>query len=295
MLECIARRWGKRGHWGWRLLLGALGGAGVVYVLANEGAGAPEGNGGMVYLAWGDAPHWQGDVYDATGPRWWVGAYKEGGTVDAEAGGWHVDAAEPGQPALYMEVDRSRLARDVVLDVTLVDHSLAALQVDLLDTEQRPVLLDLYGNMLAGSEEVKTLRCVLPLGANPAAALIRLRRAAGEATLLNCALTPAASATESAVSERRGAAAIRDGTGTVRSGVQRRGSLASVATGMSSGASIPAGSAGASAVEDAGCARLAQTRPMEPGRAAGAGPARSNDAKPRVTIRAPVSGSRILW
>ena len=134
-----------------------------------------------VYIAWGDPKFTTTDAYLYTGPAWWGGASRVGGSWNTNApSSWVVDAAEPeGVGSLLITVDRNTLTNTVMLKLQYLDQAGASLYVDILDTNGQVVASDLFGNLIAGSGNTVTSYHVIPLTVNPAASGIRLRRGVG--------------------------------------------------------------------------------------------------------------------
>ena len=120
-------------------------------------------------MLWGNSWFTSDDTYSYTGPDWWLGAGKIGG-VWANGSGWTVPAYEKG--LLYMDVDRTLVTNDLVLN--LLHQNVGACQVylDLGDTNGTYVATNLYSDIADGDGGQELARFVLPLAAYPSASKI---------------------------------------------------------------------------------------------------------------------------
>lgn len=151
----------------------------------NDGCAVSRG-----YIQWGSPRFTTGDHYDYAHPAWFLGAYKHGGewVVDAAAtqtvwltarSAWYVPAEESNGASLSIDLDRSILTNNLMYAVHYFDERAAALYVDLLDTNGVVVAEDLYGNLMGGSNEETVVHLAVPTALFPEAAVINLRRGAG--------------------------------------------------------------------------------------------------------------------
>jgi len=135
-----------------------------------------------VVIDCGDQQFTLGDVYTYTGPAWWLGAIKFGGLWQDDS--WHVpESAERGEGQFVIDLDRSLLASDLVLELDLYDHPNSSLYFDLLDTTHTVVASDCYGNLTVGSDMDVSRKLTIPLESYPDATALKLRRGSGKVTV----------------------------------------------------------------------------------------------------------------
>jgi len=131
---------------------------------------------------WSNPKFAAGDSYLYTGPLWWNNAFR----VD---GAWTTNGWEAGNGlsnnigSLNIQVLRSLLTNDAVLDVELFDSTNASLYAALCDSNQAVIVNDLYGNILTGSQEVVTRRLSIPFSSYSNASILRLWRGTGDITV----------------------------------------------------------------------------------------------------------------
>ena len=135
-----------------------------------------------VIIYWGHTNFASADNFYCPGPAWWLGGFKLGG--DWTPAGWHVASSESNAVgALLLNVDRAILTRNLVFDLRLLDTAGSSLYLDLLDAKGRPVLTDLFGNLMEGSDRKQQISFEIPFESYPDAATIVLRRGSGEITV----------------------------------------------------------------------------------------------------------------
>ena len=126
--------------------------------------------------------------FTAPNPPWLLGAAQFDGEWTAQ--GWQVPVtvtADAG--ALVFDLDRSTLNQNLILNLGVVPQPGAQLYVDLLDTNDVPVVTNLFGNMLSdGTATNVTLS--IPLMDHSSAVVIGLRRGSGAVTINQATLTP---------------------------------------------------------------------------------------------------------
>lgn len=139
-------------------------------------------------MLFGEPQFTDGDLYAYTGPDWFLGASKTGGEWLSNS--WHCAATAPSNTgALLIDLDRSALTNDLVLDLRYTDHAGSSLHMDLLGTNDQTVAADVHGNLLSGSGKTFAQSIIpVPLATNLQAATVRLRRGAGETTVNSCIL-----------------------------------------------------------------------------------------------------------
>ncbi|WP_372794426.1 lectin-like protein [Pontiella sp.] len=126
---------------------------------------------------WGYPDFTDGDSYRYTGPQWWLGAGKNGGEWLFSESGWRVDSGSSG--SLYLDIDRSILAEDVVLELTHLDVSGCEVSLSLLDTNGVAVLDGVSVSPAGETGEYRLDRYAVPLAAYPTASRIQLTAQAG--------------------------------------------------------------------------------------------------------------------
>ena len=164
-----------------------------LYAMPNLGAITTAASAPDVTIPWGDPDYTAGTyVMPSDTSPWFVDAFSEGGgwldTADGVTG-WNVLATDANYAALIMDVNRTVLTNDLVLSVTYFDAVDAAVSVDLLDTNGQAVVSDVAGNLLTGSEQIKTSQCTLPLASHPDAATIQLRCSSGGVAIYTTGLS----------------------------------------------------------------------------------------------------------
>ena len=146
------------------------------------------------YIQWGASRFTEGDFYDYAHPAWFLAAYKQDGewmTAPCGAGqtrsGWHVSArgsdgvsgyGPDEECSLNIDLDRTILTNNLVYAVHYLAAADASLYVDLLDVNGQPVVENLYGNLMGGSNEDAVVLLDVPTGYFTNAAVIHLRRGA---------------------------------------------------------------------------------------------------------------------
>ncbi len=141
------------------------------------------------YIDWGNTAFTSNDFHRYTGPAWWIAAFRNAGSWQTNPYAWHVGASESeGAGSLQVELDRSILTNDLLMDVGFYDHTNASLYADLYDTNESVVATNFLGNLLAGSNVARTVTLEIPLEDYAAAVGIRLRRGTGEVTIYDTLL-----------------------------------------------------------------------------------------------------------
>ncbi|MBN2162691.1 MAG: hypothetical protein JXR25_06630 [Pontiellaceae bacterium] len=125
---------------------------------------------------WGSPDFTLGDEYFYTGPDWWLGAGKAGGSWLAD-GGWQVSSNEQG--ILYIDVDRSLVTNNLMLNL-MHDNAVGSLvYLGLTDCCEGMVAADLYGDLTSDDGTRILSRYMLPLAEYPAASRIIIDATAG--------------------------------------------------------------------------------------------------------------------
>ncbi len=127
-------------------------------------------------IYWAHPDFTVGNEYIYTGPQWWLGAGKVGGTWTNGAC-WLVSSNTQG--SVYMDLDRTLLAEDLVLNLLHQDASNSWVYVDLADSAGNIVAANLFGDLTGDSGEQVLRRYALPLAAYPTASRILIEAHAG--------------------------------------------------------------------------------------------------------------------
>ncbi len=131
---------------------------------------------------WSNPKFAAGTSYLYTGPAWWGGAFKDGGLWTTN--GWEAGSGLSNNTgALNIQVLRSLLTNNTVLDVELFDATDTSLYAALCDSNQAVIINDLYGNIITGSQAVVTRRLTIPFASYSNAAMVRLWRGTGDVTI----------------------------------------------------------------------------------------------------------------
>ncbi len=116
---------------------------------------------------WGRSDLINSDIYDYTGPDWWIGSGKFGGICTNDS--WMVPSGEHGQ--LYIDIDRSLVVSNLMLNLFHQDVADCQVYLDLGDGET-VVAENLYGDIADGDGSQDLSRFMLPLAAYPTASRI---------------------------------------------------------------------------------------------------------------------------
>jgi hypothetical protein len=128
---------------------------------------------------WGNPVFTEGDTYDYTAPDWWIGAGRDGGEWVAE-GGWRVTSNSTG--LLYIDIDRSIITNNLMLNLMHNNASNSLVYLDLADTNEVMVAVDLFGDLTMDDGAQVLSRYILPLADYPSASRIIIEASAGTAT-----------------------------------------------------------------------------------------------------------------
>lgn len=127
-------------------------------------------------ITWGHPDFTEGDTYAYTGPDWWLGAGKSGG-IWTNGACWLVSSNTQG--SVYMDLDRTLLTEDIVLNLLHQDASNSWVYVDLADVNGNIVATNLFGDLTGDSGEQVLRRYALPLADYPTASRILIEAHAG--------------------------------------------------------------------------------------------------------------------
>ncbi len=128
-------------------------------------------------MIWGHAGFSQNNTYNYTGPGWWVGAGKSGGSWSTNGPCWTVDAEEHG--LLYMDIDRKLIQSDLMLELLHEDVAGCRVYLDLGNNRGTYAVTNLFGNLILGDGDQVLDRYVLPLETYPTATRIIIDAYAG--------------------------------------------------------------------------------------------------------------------
>ena len=101
-------------------------------------------------ILWGHPRFTYGDTYIYTGPEWWLGAGKTGGSWGV-SNAWNVVAGASGATA-YVEFDRTVLTHDLVMDLVFEDRSNSVVRLTLLNEDSSEVA-SLLADLTEGTGE----------------------------------------------------------------------------------------------------------------------------------------------
>jgi hypothetical protein len=121
-------------------------------------------------------------------PAWCAGVFYLGGECLTNPA-WHVAATEDdGVGDLFILLNRAALAGDPGMDVTIQDTPGASLHIDLLDADFNDAAVDIFSNIIDGTDEKVTVELDIPLGNYADASIVRLWRGTGEITVYEAAI-----------------------------------------------------------------------------------------------------------
>lgn len=104
-------------------------------------------------IMWGHPDFTTGDTYAYTGPDWWTGAGKTGGTW-AAGEYWELPAQEQGE--LYIDLDRSLLSSNLVLGLLHENSTNSAVYIALEDATGTRVATNIFGD-ITGDDNTQVL------------------------------------------------------------------------------------------------------------------------------------------
>jgi|GEM_PF-5123538 len=122
---------------------------------------------------------------------WLLDVVQSGGCWLTNPPCWYVPADSPeGAGNLYILLDRRILTNDLTMETEFYDATNSSLYVDLMTTNllAMPVVSNVFGNLMLGSNEFARITGDLPLATNAQAAVIRLRRGTGAVTVCDTLL-----------------------------------------------------------------------------------------------------------
>jgi len=138
-------------------------------------------------MLWGTPKYTVGTNYDYTGPSWWIGGERTGGSWLTNA--WYCPAT--GSiigTELRIPLNRAQLTNSLVMGVTYFDHPGGQLHVDLIQSNGLTTAMDLFGNLISGSSSIVSRTYVVPVTNSPQTAKIQLRHAWGAVTIYSTML-----------------------------------------------------------------------------------------------------------
>ena len=141
------------------------------------------------YIDWGNAFFTTGNVYEYAAPGWWLNAEKAGGEwITNSPSSWHVDFFETNSTRLLVDIDNTSLSSDLVLKLSIYDHTNALLYVDLMDSNAVVIATNIVGNVSPGNDAEATVLLDVPLLTYTNTSTIILRRGEGEVTVFSSLL-----------------------------------------------------------------------------------------------------------
>lgn len=124
-------------------------------------------------------------------PQWVLSVEHDGGVFESRPAKWIIDDATPaGEGRLIITIDREQLVSDVGMTLICDGGDTADMVVQLLDDEDRVVVVDLVGNAVALGEEMLTDTFAIPLMDHPSATKIVLQRVSGGIAVSRIVLFP---------------------------------------------------------------------------------------------------------
>ena len=128
---------------------------------------------------------------DEGAPAWITKIEQQGGKFIDEPKGWLVSATQPdGVGRLTLSIDREKMKSNLVATILFDGDAKADIAVQLLDAQNRVVVLDLFGNIVEVGEAVATNTFVIPLVKYPTAQKIAIRRISGKVNVHGLVLYP---------------------------------------------------------------------------------------------------------
>jgi len=124
-------------------------------------------------------------------PRWIVSVEHNGGVFESQPAKWVIDETTPaGEGKLIITIDREKLVSDVGMTLICDGRDSADMVVQLLDDENRVVVVDLVGNAISLSEEMFTDTFAIPLMDHSSGTKIVLQRLSGSIAISRIVLFP---------------------------------------------------------------------------------------------------------
>jgi hypothetical protein len=124
-------------------------------------------------------------------PAWIHAVEQRGGVFSDQPASWRCDAGQPtGVGRLSIVLDRQLMAEDLAMSLLYDEDANADVAIQLLDIEDRAVVLDVFGNLMAVGREAKTDTFILPLRKYPTVTKIAIRRITGSVRVYGAALYP---------------------------------------------------------------------------------------------------------
>ena len=150
-------------------------------------------------------------------PAWLLGQFQIGGefltnspchalrssdTEECRSSVWYVPAETPeGEGSLFVMLDRALLTNDLTIELNYLDKKGSSLYLDLLATNMATVGTNLFGNLIAGSNDIVCLELPIPLDSYPLASIIRLWRGVGTILVFESRLYEASDTREDTTTE----------------------------------------------------------------------------------------------
>ncbi len=127
-------------------------------------------------------------------PAWITGIEQNGGRFLDEPKCWHVlPRAADGVGKLIISIDREQMKESLAATVLFDAGDRGDIAVQLLDSDNRVVVVDVFGSLVDVGREATTDTFIVPLKKYPTATKIVLRRISGEVKLYGVALFPVVS------------------------------------------------------------------------------------------------------
>jgi hypothetical protein len=124
-------------------------------------------------------------------PDWMKSIEQQGGQFIDEPKSWQVEASQPeGVGRLAITIDREKMKTNLVATLLFEGDEKADIAVQLLDAQNRVVVLDLFGNIVDVGAEASTNTFVIPLVKYPTAEKIVIRRISGKVNVHGLVILP---------------------------------------------------------------------------------------------------------
>jgi hypothetical protein len=124
-------------------------------------------------------------------PSWITTVEQQDGQFFDDPPCWKADATLlVGVGRVSIVIDRTKVNEDLALQIVYEDNQDADLVVQLFDSKNQALALDLFSNVLAVGREARTDTFIVPLRSHPTATRITLRRIRGAVKVFGVALYP---------------------------------------------------------------------------------------------------------
>jgi hypothetical protein len=130
-------------------------------------------------------------------PQWVLDVRQEGGELLSNPDCWYSNSQMPvGQGRIVITVNRSLMQEDLAMQLLFYADDSADLIVQLSDSNNQVVVLDLFSNVVAVGKEARTDTFIVPLRKFPSATKIVIRRIRGDVKVYGLSIYPVAGVAE---------------------------------------------------------------------------------------------------